>query len=168
MRVRKAMLPDAEAVCALIASYSADGTVLPRSLGEVCENIRDFTVVEHKGKIIGCAALHLYGPHLAEVRSITVAREAQGRGAGRRLVRALLAEAQRHSVNSVCLFTRIPEYFAVFGFSVVNRDDLPDKLLKDCLACPRLHCCDETAMLLGELPETTARATRTTELVQIQ
>lgn len=168
MRVRKAMLPDAEAVCALIASYSGDGTVLPRSLAEVSENIRDFTVVEDKGTIIGCAALHLYGPHLAEVRSITVAREAQGRGAGRRLVRALLAEAQRHSVRGVCLFTRIPQYFAPFGFGVVNRDDLPEKLLKDCLSCPRLHCCDETAMFLGELVEGSARVARAAELVQIQ
>lgn len=168
MRARKATLPDAEAVCALIASYSADGTVLPRSLGEVCENIRDFTVVEDKGRIIGCAALHLYGPHLAEVRSITVAREAQGRGAGHRLVRALITEAGRHSVRSICLFTRIPDYFTVFGFSVVNRDDLPDKLLKDCLACPRLHCCDETAMILGELPEGTARVVRSADLVQLQ
>jgi amino-acid N-acetyltransferase len=168
MRARKATLPDAEAVCAMIASYSADGTVLPRSLGEVCENIRDFTVVEDKGRIIGCAALHLYGPHLAEVRSITVAREAQGRGAGHRLVRALITEAGRHSVRSICLFTRIPDYFTVFGFSVVNRDDLPDKLLKDCLACPRLHCCDETAMILGELPEGTARVVRPADLIQLQ
>jgi amino-acid N-acetyltransferase len=168
MRARKAMLPDAEAVCALIAGYSGDGTVLPRSLAEVCENIRDFTVVEDKGQLIGCAALHLYGPHLAEVRSITVAKEAQGRGAGRRLVRALLAEAQRHSVRGVCLFTRIPEYFAPFGFHVVNRDDLPEKLLKDCLSCPRLHCCDETAMFLGELVESSARVARPAELVQLQ
>lgn len=168
MRARRAMLPDAEAVCALIAGYSADGTVLPRSLGEVCENIRDFTVVEDKGVIIGCAALHLYGPHLAEVRSITVAREAHGRGAGHRLVRALLAEAQRHGVRSVCLFTRIPDFFTAFGFGVVSRDDLPDKLLKDCLACPRLHCCDETAMILGELPEGTARVVRPADLIHLQ
>src|SRR5579884_1976047 len=69
MRTRKGILPDAQAICDLIALYSHDGTLLPRNLGEICENVRDFVVAEHEGKIVGCGALHLYGPHLAEVRS---------------------------------------------------------------------------------------------------
>src|SRR5258708_39054416 len=72
MRTREAVLPDAEQVHSLIAAYSGDGTLLPRTLAEICENIRDFVVLEHHDRIIGCGALHLYGPHLAEIRSITV------------------------------------------------------------------------------------------------
>ena len=45
MYARKAILPDAENLRALIADFSGDGTLLPRSLAEICENIRDFTVV---------------------------------------------------------------------------------------------------------------------------
>ena len=67
VRVRKASLPDAAIIHELISGYSRDGvTLLPRSLGEIYENVRDFTVAEFKGKVIGCGALHLYGPHLAE------------------------------------------------------------------------------------------------------
>src|SRR5215471_519067 len=69
MRARNATLPDAFAIEALIAAQVHDGTLLPRSIAEICENIRDFVVVENSGEIIGCGALHLYGPHLAEVRS---------------------------------------------------------------------------------------------------
>jgi len=72
MHTREALLRDAPQIHDLIASYSGDGTLLPRSLPEICENIRDFVVVEDDGRIIGCGALHLYGPHLAEVRSIAV------------------------------------------------------------------------------------------------
>jgi hypothetical protein len=72
MRTREAVLPDAEQIHALISAYSGDGTLLPRSLAEICENVRDFVVLEHDGRIIGCGALHLYGVHLAEIRSITV------------------------------------------------------------------------------------------------
>jgi len=152
MRTRRAVLPDAEAVHALIAQYSHDGTLLPRTLNEVCENVRDFTVVVERGRIVGCGALHLYGPHLTEVRSIAVAPDVTGKGAGAMLVAALLREAQHHRVDCVCLFTRIPEFFARFGFRVAAREELPDKIYKDCLNCPRLHACDEIAMVRGELP----------------
>src|SRR5262245_59885586 len=103
MRTREAKLPDAEQLHALIAAYSGDGTLLPRSLAEICENVRDFVVLEQDDYIIGCGALHLYGPHLAEIRSITVDPGQQGSGGGRRLVKALLAQAEKHSVTSVCL-----------------------------------------------------------------
>ena len=71
MRTRKAILPDAEHIHELIGAYSGDGTLLPRTLPEICENVRDFVVLEDDGRIIGCGALHLYGTHLAEIRSIT-------------------------------------------------------------------------------------------------
>ena len=72
MHARSAKLPDAFVIEQLIQVHVGDGTLLPRSLAEICENIRDFTVVEHEGEIVGCGALHLYGMHLAEIRSITV------------------------------------------------------------------------------------------------
>jgi amino-acid N-acetyltransferase len=153
MRTREAALPDAERIHELISSYSGDGTLLPRSLAEICENVRDFIVLEDAGRIQGCGALHLYGPHLAEVRSITVDRSWQGRGGGKRLVRALLREAKKHRVTCICLFTRKPEFFARLGFALAQREDMPDKIYKDCCVCPRFHCCDEVAMVRGELPK---------------
>jgi len=164
MHTRKAILPDVQAVHELIAMYTESGALLPRSLPELCENIRDFVVVEEEGeaendgagqRIIACGALHLYGPHLAEVRSIAVHPDAQGQGAGRRVVKALLHEGERHHVAGVCLFTRIPEYFIKLGFSMAALGDLPDKIYKDCLKCPKLNACDEVAMVRGELPKIT-------------
>lgn len=152
MRARKAILPDAETIREIIFDYSENGTLLPRSLAEICENIRDFVVIEDKEGIIGCGALHLYGTHLAEIRSIAVWPNAHGRGAGRILIDALLEEADQHHVSCVCLFTRIPEFFAHMGFKTAQREELPDKIYKDCMSCPKLHACDEVAMVRGELP----------------
>jgi len=95
MQTREALLRDATQIHDLIASYSGDGTLLPRTLPEICENIRDFVVVENAGRILGCGALHLYGPHLAEVRSIAVRPEEKGVGGGRLLMKALLKQASR-------------------------------------------------------------------------
>jgi amino-acid N-acetyltransferase len=140
MRTREATLPDAEDIHRLISAYSGDGTLLPRSFAEICENVRDFVVLEHRGQIVGCGALHLYGQHLAEIRSITVEPTYQHFGGGRKLV------------TCTCLFTRKPDFFAHLGFVLAQREDLPDKIHKDCWVCPRLHCCDEVAMVRGELP----------------
>jgi amino-acid N-acetyltransferase len=152
--VRKARLQDAANIFELVNSLSGDGTLLRRNYAEICENVRDFHVAESEGGIfLGCGALHLYGPHLAEVRSIVVKPEAKGQGAGGKLLKALLNEAEDHGVQAVCLFTRIPDFFFHYGFRVTtDRTTLPDKIYKDCQNCPRLHACDEVAMVRGTIP----------------
>ncbi|HSY34196.1 MAG TPA: GNAT family N-acetyltransferase [Acidobacteriaceae bacterium] len=154
IRIHKARLQDARNIFDLVNSLSGDGTLLQRSYAEICENIRDFTVAEtSEGGFLGCGALHLYGPHLAEVRSIVMKPEAKGQGAGGLLLKALVAEAEEHAVLSVCLFTRIPDFFEHFGFRVAERNAMPDKIYKDCQTCPRLYACDEVAMVRGPLPK---------------
>jgi amino-acid N-acetyltransferase len=151
---RKAKLQDAVNIFQLVNSLSGDGTLLPRSYAEICENVRDFAIAESEtAMFLGCGALHLYGPHLAEVRSIVVKPEAKGQGAGAALLYSLLDEAEDQGVTSVCLFTRIPEFFVKFDFRIVDRTVLPDKIYKDCQMCPRLYACDEAAMVRGPLPK---------------
>jgi len=154
MNVRKARLQDATNVFDLVNSLSGDGTLLKRSFAELCENIRDFTVAESDGGVfLGCGALHFYGPHLTEVRSIVVRPEAKGQGAGGRILGSLIEEAEFHGIQSICLFTRIPDFFFKFGFRIVEeKSELPDKIFKDCQSCPRLHRCDEVSMVRGRIP----------------
>jgi amino-acid N-acetyltransferase len=170
--VRAAKLQDAVNIFELVNSLSGDGTLLRRNYAEICENVRDFAVAESEsGVFLGCGALHLYGPHLAEVRSIVVKPEAKGQGAGGKLLRALLEEAEFQGVLSVCLFTRIPDFFFHFGFRVADRTALPDKIYKDCQACPRLYACDEVAMVRGPLPKVAVLGPRRfpeQELVKLQ
>jgi len=68
---------------------------------------------------------------------------------------ALIEEAEEHGVQSVCLFTRIPDFFFKYGFRTVeDKSDLPDKIFKDCQSCPRLSRCDEVARgILSALKE---------------
>ena len=171
MRIRKALLPDASNIYELVNSLSSDGTLLRRVFAEICENVRDFTIAESDaGAFLGCGALHLYGPHLAEVRSIVVKPEAKGQGVGGKLLAALLEESEQHGIGCVCLFTRIPEFFFRHGFrEVTERAALPDKIYKDCQNCPRIYRCDEVAMARGEVPRVSILGTRAEaeQLVQI-
>jgi amino-acid N-acetyltransferase len=155
MLVRKARLQNAANIYELVNSLSHDGSLLRRVFAEICENVRDFTVAEtDHGVFLGCGALHLYGPHLAEVRSIVVRPEAKGQGVGGKVLSALLEEAESHGVGCVCLFTRIPDFFFRHGFrEVEDRTALPDKIFKDCQNCPRLYRCDEVAMARGQVPK---------------
>ncbi|HEV2618523.1 MAG TPA: GNAT family N-acetyltransferase [Acidobacteriaceae bacterium] len=170
--VRQGRLQDAVNIFELVNSLSGDGTLLRRSYAEICENVRDFFIAESEaGVFLGCGALHLYGPHLAEVRSIVVKPEAKGQSAGGRLLVGLLEEAEKQGVASICLFTRIPDFFFHFGFRIADRTTLPDKIYKDCQACPRLYACDEVAMVRGPLPRTAVLGPRRIdepELVKLQ
>jgi amino-acid N-acetyltransferase len=153
LRTRKAQLQDARSIHQLIHSFTHDGTLLPRRYAEICANIATFTIVETgSGQFIGCAALHVYGQHLAEIRSIVVHPDTKGHGAGSLLVQALLDQAQASGIKCVCLFTRIPGFFDHFHFRIAEHQALPDKVLKDCVHCSRRNACDEIAMVIGELP----------------
>ena len=96
--------------------------------------------------MLGCAALHFYGPRTAEVRSLAVDPGETKHGVGRLLMQALEAEAAEHGLGSVFAFTYIPGFFGKLGFAEIDRRRLPSKVWKDCLRCPKLHCCDEVAM----------------------
>jgi amino-acid N-acetyltransferase len=159
LNTRRANLQDAKSIHLLIHSFTHDGTLLPRTYREICANIHTFTVVETaEGRFIGSASLHIYGPHLAEVRSIVVRPDAAHHGAGSLLVQSLLHQAAQTGIACVCLFTRIPAFFQHFQFRVVERQNLRDKVQKDCQHCSRRNSCDETAMIIGELPATLSPA----------
>jgi amino-acid N-acetyltransferase len=149
--IRKALLSDIAPLLALINGYASEGIMLPRTEFEMAENIRDFTVAVQGTVLTACGALHFYGPKTGEVRSLAVHPDWKSMGVGRRMVQALEDEARAHGLESVFAFTYVPKFFNKLGYVEVERRTLPSKVWKDCLRCPKLHCCDEVAMqkLLG-------------------
>lgn len=145
--IRKATMKDVPQVVELVNRYAAEGIMLPRTEFEVAETLRDFTVAELEGRIVGCGALHFYTPETGEIRSIAVQPDCKGRGIGRKLVEELEAEARRYGLREVFLFTYVPEFFRKLGFVEVDRGELPLKAWRDCLRCPKFRSCDEVAMI---------------------
>jgi amino-acid N-acetyltransferase len=95
---------------------------------------------------VGCGALHFYGPGTAEIRSLAVHPDWKYHGVGRMLVEALEREAVDHGLAWVFAFTYVPVFFQKLGFTEVDRAELPSKVWKDCLRCPKFQSCDEIAM----------------------
>jgi amino-acid N-acetyltransferase len=132
---------------ALINGYAERGLLLVRTEASIRARLADFTVAEVDGEVAGCAALTELGPGLAEVRSLAVRDDLAGRGIGRALVEALVAEAGRRGVHEVLALTRRTSFFEALGFQATRRERFLDKLMVDCQTCPLNLCCDETAMV---------------------
>jgi len=147
MKTRRARPEDAAAIHALIAHYAAQGILLPRTEENVREHSGLFLVLEEKGAIVGCLSLENYGTELAEIRSLAVSPELRGRGLGARLVQYALTEARRRKIARVFGVTHAPGFFVRQGFGTSSRHALPEKIARDCSACPKARRCQLVAVI---------------------
>ena len=152
LTLRKATMGDIHALLNLINDYASNGIMLPRTEFEMSENIRDFSVAYLGERLAGGGALHFYTPTSGEVRSLAVDPILKTRGVGRRIVEALEREAVENQLHAIFAFTYVPDFFRKMGFREVERGELPLKVWKDCLRCPKFQCCDEIAMLKALRP----------------
>ena len=145
--IRKAKIQDIKKIQEIINSHAKKDRMLPRSLNELYENIRDFWVYEEKGAVVGCCALHISWEDLAEIKSLAVTKNKQHKGIGGKLVSTCLYEAKDLGAERVFVLTFIPEFFARFGFKRVKHAELPHKIWAECINCPKFPNCQEIALL---------------------
>jgi amino-acid N-acetyltransferase len=146
--IRKARVQDVKTIQKLIAEYARKGDMLPRSLSEIYENLRDYFVFIGDGnRVVGSAAIHIMWEDLAEVRSLAVREEWMGKGVGTKLVEACLSEALVLGITRVFALTYKPDFFERLGFKRVDKSELPQKIWTDCLKCSKFPDCDEIALL---------------------
>lgn len=156
---RKATLADAPGITNLINHFAASGMMLPKTLLQVFEALREFVVaVDETGMLLGCGALRLMWHDLAEVRSLAVDETAHGRGIGRMIVETLIEEGKQMGLARIFALTYKDVFFQKLGFEYCDKSIFPQKVWSDCRACPKRHCCDEIAMLLVLDPKRAALA----------
>jgi len=145
--IRKAKVRDVKDIQRLIKLYSERGEMLPRSLSELFDNIRDFFVFIRNRKVIGICALHICWDDLAEIKSLAVEKRLRQKGIGAKLVEACLEEAESLGINRIFALTYQPEFFRKLGFKRVDKNVLPQKIWGDCLKCVKFPDCDEVAVI---------------------
>lgn len=153
--LRKASIKDIRKIHGLVNAAAGSGEMLPRSLGELYDNMRDYFVYEDKGRILGTCALHICWEDLAEIRSLCVAAPSRKNGIGRLLVEVCLEEAKGLNIPKIFLLTYQDGFFAKCGFRIVDKKELPQKIWSDCIRCPKFPECDEIAMMM-EIDRATA------------
>ena len=147
--IRKAKVTDVEGIHRILKEHAHRGELLPRALSDIYDDVRDFSLFEEKsgGPFIGVCALHVCWEDLAEIRSLAVHPEHRNKKIGARLVEAALLEAESFKITQVFTLTYQAEFFKKYGFSPIEKNDLPLKIWGDCLTCVKFPNCDETAMM---------------------
>ena len=147
MKIEKARISDATQMHKLINYFADKDEMLARPLSEIYENIRDYFVVKQGERMIACAALHVMWSDLAEIKSVAVAEDSQRQGIGTRIVEACLEEARELGMPTVFCLTYKPAFFEKFGFSQLDKMELPRKVWTECYRCPKFPNCDEVALI---------------------
>jgi amino-acid N-acetyltransferase len=143
----RAQIADAHAISDLVNTFARKGEMLPRTMSEVYQNLRDFYVVRGEHHVVACGALHILWEDLAEVKSLAVREDQQGRGLGARLVEACVTEARQLGLQTVFALTYRPAFFEKLGFSQADVMTLPRKVWGECYRCPKFPGCNEIAMV---------------------
>ena len=71
--IRRATVEDVQDIQKLVNFHAEKGEMLPRSLGDTCDSIRDFFIYEADNVVLGCCALHVTWVDLAEIKSLAQA-----------------------------------------------------------------------------------------------
>lgn len=145
--VRPAAAADIAAIMALLEGYARMGNLLPRTEREIIDNIGLFRVAEAGGAVVGCGALEVFTPDLAEIRSLVVAEDFKSTGTGRRLVERLTRDARDRGHGRLMALTYVPGFFHRLGFETVSKEMFPEKVWGICVRCYKFQHCDEIAVL---------------------
>ncbi len=147
-RITPATFADVKDIKAIIDPYAARDLMLPRSTEEIFEGIREYLVYRTPAGVVGCVALHIFSPEIAEVRALAVHTDHTGLRIGSRLVGACLDEARSFGIPKAFTLTLEEGFFARLGFRRVERNTLTLKVWQECYRCPKFDRCDEIAMVM--------------------
>ena len=151
--IRPARLKDAEQIFALI--HLNRDQLVPRSMGNIVENIDRFIVAAIGGDVVGCATYQIH-PEIgkpeeatAEVQSVAVRAPYRRRGIGKAVVEAVVRRVAPLTVREVLVLTFAPEFFGKLGFERIEKTQVMHKLYTGCINCTK-HAdpftCPEIAM----------------------
>ena len=145
---RKPNFNDIETIFNLINDYASEGIMLSKSRSTLYETIREMIIAVDGDEVVGVGALHVTWNELAEVRSMAVNKNYTHHGIGAEIVKRLIDEGKSFGVKKYFTLTYKPGFFQTLGFKTITKDELPHKIWRECIDCPKFPNCDEIAMEL--------------------
>ena len=108
MRIRKAKKEDYESIIELCNGHK-DVILFP------IPRYGKFMVATEAGQIVGCCALEIYSPKIAEIRALVVDEKYRKYSIGQKLVTKCCENGKK--IKEIMVITSIPDYFKKFGFN---------------------------------------------------
>ena len=130
--MRQAEIGDVGALLQLIEPLEAEGILVRRGRERLEMEIEQFYVMEHDGRVIGCAALYPFGQErTAEFACLAIHPAYRGGGRGDRLFHYCEEQAKELGFRTIfCLTTRTEHWFLERGFIEKTVTDLPTEKQK--------------------------------------
>lgn len=120
-RIRPAKATDISAVHALRQPWVDRGVLLGREKVELFEQVQEMLLaVDDNDNVVGCGALHVMWQDLAEIRSVVIDTNLQGKGIGHLIIDALVERARTLGVNRIFCLTFETEFFGRHGFEPIT------------------------------------------------
>ena len=141
-----ATVQDGPGIHRLVNHWAAQGQMLPRTLAETYENLRDFFVIRDGDDVIACGALHIMWADMAELKSLAVDPDRQSGGYGSAIVEACVTEGRRLGMQRLFALSYRPGFFERLGWQQADVMNLPRKVWNECYRCPKFPGCDEIAL----------------------
>jgi amino-acid N-acetyltransferase len=144
--IRKATPHDIEVIHEIIKAYSVDGVILARSREDIRSSLYCFHVAAIDNEIVGIISYYDYGIHLKEIRSLGVKKSFLRKGIGSALLKKVIEILCNRSRPRIFVLTYTPAFFECNGFTAISKNELPEKIWKDCINCSNIDTCNETAL----------------------
>lgn len=128
-RLRQATIDDVATLLQLLGPLEADGTLVRRGRELIEMEIERFTLAEHDGVVVGCAALYPFQEEkMAEMACLAVTPEFRRGGLGERLMQHIADRARQGGFKEVfVLTTRTEQWFRERGFREAGPEELPER-----------------------------------------
>ncbi|MDR1934340.1 MAG: amino-acid N-acetyltransferase [Candidatus Accumulibacter sp.] len=126
--LRDARADDISGLVALIQPLEESGALVRRSRELLEREIPRFSVVEHDGMIVGCAALYPYGNNQAELACVAVHPQYRRWGYGEQLLKRIETRARAGGIKQLFVLTTLTaHWFRERGFVEKTLADLPEE-----------------------------------------
>ncbi len=127
VKLRPAAIDDVGGILKLLEPLEEDGTLVRRGRELLEREIARFSVIEHDGVIIGCAALYPFlSARAGELACLAVRPAYRDAGYGERLLKHIEAQARARKLKKlIVLTTRATHWFIERGFSETTVSALP-------------------------------------------
>lgn len=124
--IREARPDDIGNLIALIEPMEEEGILVHRPRELLEREIDRFSVMEHDGIIVGCAALYCHGDDVGELACLAVHPDHREWGYGELLMQRVEMRARKAGIHRLfVLTTRTEHWFVERGFRIVKVDELP-------------------------------------------
>ncbi len=126
--LRDARPDDISGLVSLIEPLEENGTLVRRSRELLEREITHFSVIEHDGLIVGCAALYPYGNNQAELACVAVHPQYRRWGYGEQLLKRIETRARAEGIKRLFVLTTVTaHWFRERGFVEQTLAELPEE-----------------------------------------